>query len=62
MLVMCCIFSSGIHQANMAQALTWWGHLGDFHEMMDMLHWAMCFVPYPSSGMAIEITVEIPKF
>jgi hypothetical protein len=52
----------GVRRANTAQALAWWRRLGASHEAADMLHRAMCLVPYCPIGMVIAIAVEYVTF
>jgi hypothetical protein len=46
----------------MARALTQWQHLVASHEATDALHRVMRNTPYCSSGMAINIVVNLAAF
>jgi hypothetical protein len=67
--VLCCVLVTngdgddhGVHWAITAQALAWWRRLGASDEATDMLHRAMCLVPYCPVGMVIAFVVNCVTF
>jgi hypothetical protein len=52
----------GVRRADTARALARWRRLGASHEATDMLHSAMCLVPYQPHGMVIAIAIESVTF
>jgi hypothetical protein len=56
------IIDHGGRRGNTACALAQWWNLVALHEAKDALHQAMRIVPYPPSGMVIEIVVDSATF
>jgi hypothetical protein len=48
----------GVRQADTAQALIWWRHLGASHEATNMFHRVMCLAPYPPGGMVVSLSMH----
>ena len=52
----------GVRQANTAQALARWWHLGALHEATDTLHRSMCLALYCPVGMVIGFVLKSVTF
>ena len=52
----------GVCRADTARAHARWQHIVALHEASDMLHRAMCLVPYLPGGMVVAIAVNFVTF
>jgi hypothetical protein len=52
----------GVRRADTARAYARWQHIVALHEATDMLHRAMCLVPYLPGGMVVAIAVNFVTF